>query len=54
MTETAAVKKSFDSQNQRTTEAPVVAYLWFDWSFTLETGLGAVLSQVQNNSKPHP
>ena len=52
-------KKAFDSLKQRLTETPVLVYLRFNRNFILETdasgiGLGAVLSQVQEDGKPHP
>ena len=52
----SSCQESFDGLKQRLTRAPVLAYPQFD---QLETdasgaGLGAVLSQVQNDGKPHP
>ena len=51
----------FDTLRQKLVESPVLvlAYPSFDEDFTLETdaiifGLGAVLSQVQEDGLPHP
>ena len=50
---------SFDTLKKKLTEAPLLAYPSFDRDFVLETdasihGLGAILSQVQDDHKSHP
>ena len=57
MTEAAA--SAFEELKEKLTTSPVLAYPSFNQDFILETdasisGLGAVLAQIQSDSKPHP
>ena len=52
-------KEAFEELKRQLTEAPILAYPAFGRDFTLETdasnrGLGAVLSQYQEDKKLHP
>jgi len=56
---TAACQASFEQLKSKLVEAPVLAYPNFEKGFTLETdasahGLGAILSQLQEDGKHHP
>ena len=56
---TAERQIAFTTLKQKLCEAPVLAYLYFDKDFALETdasidGIGAVLSQQQEDSCMHP
>ena len=55
----AACEEAFSTQKQKLTEAPMLAYPSFDKDFALETdasiqGIGAVLSQSQDDGRLHP
>ena len=52
-------QEAFDTLKKKLTESPVLSYPRFDRGFTLETdasglGLGAVVSQTQEDGKLHP
>ena len=56
---TAGYQESFDTLKQCLTTSPVLCYTLFDRPFKLETdasikGIGAILSQVQDNGQHHP
>ena len=56
---TAECQQAFKELKLSLTQAPILAYPSFEWDFTLETdasirGIGAVLSQKQDDGRLHP
>ena len=56
---TESCQNAFDVLKKKLCEAPILAYPAFDREITLETdasilGIGAILSQLQADGKPHP